>query len=316
MAISKPTEFPKSRCRGAGGVRPRADLRVCLDGREATSRQVVADRRDERLGQPATARIRGRRDAGDDGGKRGIGERRIEVARPSARAGTRSRARTARTPSRRRHPAGPWRSCRRHRGRDRATGASWARRGRPSGGPAASVRRGSRPVPGRRPRPASGTGWWAVRSRTDWRPAPWPRDRRGTGSSASAAGCQPRSRRRAPATTGAPPSTRDRRPPSSRTTDGRSRGRRTAGCGQSRRIGDVEDGDRAHWALSRRGRPARRRGRARSRPRGQAPAHGPRRDDQPQPGCGESASTPAPAGRCAVGPGRPRRAPAPRPAAR
>ena len=82
IAIVKPDRFPERRRRGAGRVRAVPDLGVRLDGGEATLREVVADRRDERLRQTLTACRRRRRDARDDGRQRRSGQLRVEVARP------------------------------------------------------------------------------------------------------------------------------------------------------------------------------------------------------------------------------------------
>ena len=51
MAISKPTDSQNRGVAALVASGARADLRVGLDGREATPREVVADRGDERLGE-------------------------------------------------------------------------------------------------------------------------------------------------------------------------------------------------------------------------------------------------------------------------
>ena len=184
---------------------------------------------------PSPRALGDRRDAGDDGRQRRDGQTRVEIADA---LGSRVRGQRAELAVRHRPVAlgaGPWRSCRPRRGRGRA-GATCAA-----------------PSPGRPVRP-----WVAVR--TDSRPAR--HRRRGTGSRWSLPAARERvadraggaeiveervartarrrwlpagAIRRDAASRGGPPWSLGRRPPSSRTTGGRSPDPHTAG--RARRSG-------------------------------------------------------------------------------
>ena len=179
IARVNPAASQKAGRRRARRVGPRADLRVGLDRREATRREVVADGLDQaqRRGPRRAPPRRG--DAGDDGRQRRGRQPRIEVARLLCPRIGGQRTELAVRGRRRRRVRGPSRSCRRRRGRGRATAACAGRRARRPGALASSARTGSG-RPGLvvvEERVVDGV---AVRGRTGSRP-PTPRGPRGTG---------------------------------------------------------------------------------------------------------------------------------------
>ena len=236
-ARTKPDRFPEPGGRRARRVRPRPDLRIGLDRGEAAARQVLADRGDEGVRQTGAAGLGRGGDAGDDRRERRVRQGRIEVARPLGAwvGGQRSELRVdlghvvleqdlGVAPgdpeaaaeqlelARRLGPDGrPPDGWRRERVVDRAVvdlAGGQERVGRTGGRERVGGGRGRLEIGEERVR----------RARLSARPRP-----------------TPTRRRTAPATTAVPPSTRGRRPPSSRTSDGRSRDRRRAGSGRTSR---------------------------------------------------------------------------------
>ena len=231
-ATTNPTVSQNAGRRGARGVRPYPDLRIRFDRSEAARFEVVADGRDERPGEPGTTGRGGRGDARDDGRERGIGQGRVQVAGPLG-AGIRGQrpelAIGGRDVVGQQHlriaPDDPKPAAqqpelgRRAAGHRRAFGA--ARRERVVGKRVVVV--GQERV--ERSDPATTA---ADRERVASQARRAARGRRGTDWPATPAVSVPAAPCAARSSRAGSPSSRDPRPPSSRTSGGRTRDRRTA----------------------------------------------------------------------------------------
>ena len=236
IARAKPTDSQNSGVAAlvASGCAPiDGYVSTAVNPRPVRSSQTAAT---SARGVAGPAPLGRRRDAGDDRRQRRVGERRIEVAR----------ALRARVRGQRAELGVGRRDLVHEQHLGVAPGDAQAAseqlqlpRARRWGRPASRRDAGRTGCPAarhRRRRPASGTGSPGGRSRTDWPPAVSPRGRRGTDWPGVAEPCRrPWRPTTARARTDAPPSSRGRRPPSSRTIGGRSRGRRRAAPGRTSR---------------------------------------------------------------------------------
>ena len=244
-ARANPAAQPERRGRGARRVGPGGDLGIGLDRGEA-----AAPRGRRRPRRPAAGRARPPRAAAVvamqvmTAGSGASGQRRVQVARALRPRVGGQRAELA---VRRRdlvREAGPWRSCRRPSGRGR--GAASLRGASASAAGGGGRRRGERVR--RRPASTSSRNGFAGRRSAGGANGFGPRggrvgareERVGRGGPAGR-GARARP---PPATPAGPPSTRGRRPPSSRRCGGRSPGPRTAGCARNpASSSDVGDAD-------------------------------------------------------------------------